>query len=355
MFGSHKKNIKRLLVIRFSAMGDVAMTVPVLYTLAVQNPELRITMLTRTRFTPLYEWLPTNVQVKGIDLQKYDGIMGLTRLYKSLQNLHVDAVADLHDVLRSKYLRTCFSLSGTQIAVVQKGRKEKKALIGHGQEHPALQPMIERYADVFRSLGLTINLSQTFSPNLKCEDFSAIWTLTGKKVEGEKWIGVAPFAAHRQKIYPVDKMQQVVNMLAEHGHKIFLFGAGKKETDMLHTWEEAYEAKSPQAGKVICVRDQVEGLKNEMLLMSKLDLMISMDSANMHIASILGIPVLSIWGATHPKAGFRGYGQQASNEIQRDLPCRPCSIYGKTPCLYGDLRCMDIAPEAIVQHALNIL
>ena len=222
MFGSHKKNIKRLLVIRFSAMGDVAMTVPVLYTLAVQNPELRITMLTRTRFTPLYEWLPTNVQVKGIDLQKYDGIMGLTRLYKSLQNLHVDAVADLHDVLRSKYLRTCFSLSGTQIAVVQKGRKEKKALIGHGQEHPALQPMIERYADVFRSLGLTINLSQTFSPNLKCEDFSAIWMLTGKKVEGEKWIGVAPFAAHRQKIYPVDKMQQVVNMLAEHGHKIWI-------------------------------------------------------------------------------------------------------------------------------------
>ncbi len=92
-----------------------------------------------------------------------------------------------------------------------------------------------------------------------------------------------------------------------------------------------------------------------MLLMSQLDLMISMDSANMHIASIFGIRVLSIWGATHPKAGFSGYGQTPDSEMQVNIPCRPCSIYGKKPCKFGDMRCMEIAPDMIVQKATNMI
>jgi ADP-heptose:LPS heptosyltransferase len=106
---------------------------------------------------------------------------------------------------------------------------------------------------------------------------------------------------------------------------------------------------------VLNVSGALGGLKNEMLLMSQLDVMLSMDSANMHIASILGTPVISIWGATHPKAGFSGYGQDSRNEQQLSLPCRPCSIYGKKPCQFGDLRCMNIAPETIVKATLNLL
>jgi len=355
MFGSHKdSSIKRLLVMRFSAMGDAAMTVPVLHALASQHPDLRITVLTRTRFVPLFEWLPANVQVKGVDFDQQDGLIGLTRLYNRLKKGHFDAVADLHDVLRSKYIRTCFSMAGTRVAVIDKGRKEKKELIGNGQTHPALKPMMKRYAEVFGALGFEINLSKKIQVDLHNESMTPVRSLVGRKQAGEKWVGVAPFAAHAQKIYPLERMRQVVNQLADRGYKVLLFGAGKKEADILAQWERPSATPNPQFSiQSIC--GKLGGLKNEMLLMARLDLMLSMDSANMHIASIFGTPVLSIWGATHPKAGFSGYGQTPDSELQLDLPCRPCSIYGKTPCKWGDLRCMNIQPERVVEAAVNML
>ena len=355
LLSSRTKSIKRLLVMRFSAMGDAAMTVPVLHALATQHPDLRITMLTRSRFVPMFEWLPANVQVKGIDLNNYHGLGGLTRLYRQLKSAQFDAVADLHDVLRTKYLRTCFSLSGTPVAVINKGRHDKKALIGHALDHEALRPMPERYADVFRTLGLSLTLPGHMSLNLKQESFAAVRQVAGIKQPGQRWIGIAPFAAHSQKIYPLERMQQVVNALADQGHHVFLFGAGKAESAILTQWVESYNHNGKHTNHVINTSGALGGLKNEMLLMSQLDVMLSMDSANMHIASILGTPVLSIWGATHPKAGFSGYGQPSSHELQLSLPCRPCSIYGKTPCQFGDLRCMNMAPETIVNATLNIL
>lgn len=347
MFGLKKKDeIKRLLIMRFSAMGDVAMTVPVVHHLAEQHRDLRITVLTRDRFVPLYEWTPANVEVIGIDFNKVEGINGLTKLYTSLKQRNFDAVADLHDVLRTKYLRTCFSVGGAIVKHVNKGRKDKHALIGNGQNATPLRPMVERYADVFRSLGLDIDVSTPPRINLCGEDFCPIRNFAGIKEEGDKWIGIAPFAAHAQKIYPLESMKKVAEMLAGKGYKVFLFGAGKTESAELASWEMP---------GVVSICGKLGGLKNEMLLMSKLNLMISMDSANMHIASLFATPVLSIWGATHPKAGFEGYGQTADSVMQLDLPCRPCSIYGNKPCQFGDLRCMDFTPQAIVDKACKIV
>ena len=90
--------------------------------------------------------------------------------------------------------------------------------------------------------------------------------------------------------------------------------------------------------------------------MSHLDAMVSMDSSNMHLASLTGTPVVSVWGATHPYAGFLGWGQSTDNIVQIDLECRPCSIYGQKPCRRGDYACMNgIAPETIVDKIENIL
>ena len=90
--------------------------------------------------------------------------------------------------------------------------------------------------------------------------------------------------------------------------------------------------------------------------MSHLDVMVSMDSANMHMASLVNIPVVSIWGATHPLAGFMGYHQSLDNAVQTDMDCRPCSIYGQKPCQFGDYRCMmAITPQMIVEKIANVL
>lgn len=331
---------------RFSAMGDVAMTVPVIYALATQHPSLRITVLTRTKLAPMFSWLPANVQVKGIDFKDHDGLIGLTKLFNSLRDGNFDAVADIHDVLRTKYLRTCFLMNGTKVASIDKGRDEKKELIGCGQTHKPLKPMMERYADVFRSLGFELDFTKSMRPDLRSEDFKPVYAVSGRKQPGDVWVGVAPFAAHAQKVYPVDRMHEVVRRIESRGCKVFLFGSGQSEVEEMKRWTSE---------NVICTSDRMGGLFNEMLLMSKLDVMISMDSANMHIASIFGIPVVSIWGATHPKAGFSGFGQKPESELQLDLPCRPCSIYGNKPCQFGDMRCMNISPDDVVERVFGLI
>ena len=294
---------KKLLIIRFSAMGDVAMLVPVVHDLATQYPDTSITILTRERLTPFFDWMPSNVETLGVNLKDYEGLRGLGRLYTRLKPLQFDAVADMHDVLRSKYLRTRFRFAGIPaVAVIDKGRREKKELIGQGQTHAPLPAMTDRYAQVLSQLGMPVSLSykQAFDPS--GEDLSAVIDLFGKKPEGEHWVGVAPFAAHENKVYPLSKMHEVVKTLSGRGMRIFLFGAGKHESEVLADWEEG--------NQVVSICGKMKGLHDEMLLMSQLDLMLAMDSSNMHIASIVGPhhrgqqpslpPMLHLWQGAMP-------------------------------------------------------
>ena len=120
----------KILVIRFSAIGDVAMTIPVIYSFAVQYPQHQITVLSRNTLAPLFDGLPPNITFHGVDLKgEHAGIMGLEWIYKDLKKEHFDAVADFHDVLRSKYLRIRFRLAGVKVAHLDKGRSGKRKLV----------------------------------------------------------------------------------------------------------------------------------------------------------------------------------------------------------------------------------
>ena len=146
-------------------------------------------------------------------------------------------------------------------------------------------------------------------------------------------------------------MEQVVDSLATNKNiRIFLFGAGQKESDTLEKWSSHHTNVENMAGKL-------QNMGEELALMSHFEVMLTMDSGNMHLASLAAIPVVSIWGATHPLGGFLGYGQKMDDVLQRtDLPCRPCSIYGNAPCKFGDYRCLTgIAPETVVKKVLGTL
>ncbi len=342
--------MKKLLIIRFSAMGDVAMTVPVVHSLARQHGDLRVTMLTQKRFAPLFAWMPSNVEVMGVDLAEHGGLAGLERLYGTLKERGFDAAADLHDVLRTKFLRTRLRMGGVRTAVVDKQRKKKEELMGRGQTAAPLVPMVERYADVVRRLGydVTLDYERAFRPGE--ENLAPLYNRVGRKRSGDVWVGIAPFAAHDTKVYPPELMRRAAAALEERGYRIFLFGAGKKEGETLARWEQEAPLHRTQS---VC--NGLGGLHNELLLMSRLDAIVAMDSANMHMAAMMGTPTVSVWGATHPKAGFLPWNQPADRIVQRDdLDCRPCSVYGKTPCRLGDLRCMrGIAPETIVAKVVE--
>lgn len=326
--------MNRLLIIRFSALGDVAMTVPVITSLANSNQNLSITILTQKRMVDLFSWMPANVTVIGVNLHDYHGISGLNRLFQDLKTGNYDFVADLHDVLRTKYLRTRFRIMGTNVAVIRKGRADRKALIGHGLNHEPLKPVTEKYAAVFKELGMELEIN--YAPPV----------VTDAEIPFEVHqpaIGIAPFAAHQGKVYPLDLMQKVVDMLADGGNQVFLFGAGREEASLLEAWEKT---------NVTSTVGKCGGLKQEMCLMSRLQMMISMDSSNMHMAALMGTRTISVWGATHPKAGFTAWNQPDESIIQIPMDCRPCSIYGSKPCKKGNYPCMrEITPEMIVDLA----
>ena len=336
--------MKRLLVIRLSAMGDVAMTSPVLQALRRESPELEIYVLTRPFFRPFYRDVE-NVKFVDIDIKgRHKGIAGIVRLWRDIKkDINPDAVADLHDVLRSKLLRTLFRLGGVRVAVLDKGRKEKKNLIKSGWKRcNHLRSTHARYADVFRQLGFKMKPASEISHKPR-----AIPSEFGSK--DKLWIGIAPFAQHFGKMYPLKSMTKVIEELSKYDNlKIFIFGGGPTEKSVAETFEGDFPNVVSAIGKV--------SLSEECDLTANLDLLISMDSSAMHMASLEGVRVVSIWGATHPSAGFLGLGQSLEDVVQLPLECRPCSIYGKAPCRRNDYACMnDIAPEIVIGRVKSIL
>lgn len=327
---------KHILVIRFSAMGDVAMIVPVLRAFTEQYPSVKITVATKAFFKPFFSGLK-NVEVYAADLKgKHKGIIGLYKLSRELKVLNFDAVADLHNVLRSKILK--FFFAGKKVVQIDKGRTEKKALTS-GKIFHQLKTTHQRYADVFEQLGYQIDLSNPEFPQ-KAKLTPKLKSFISNPEN--KTIGIAPFAAHESKMYPLGKMEVVITELSKE-YNVILFGGGKKEVKILDAIATKYINVSSVAGKL--------SLEEELDLISNLDVMLSMDSGNGHLAAMLGKKVITIWGVTHPYAGFVPFNQPEDSQLTADrsqYPKIPTSIYGnKYPEDYENTA-GSIAVETIV-------
>lgn len=335
-------------------MGDVAMLVPVVYSLAKQYPHLRITVLSRAFARTFFDKLPPNVNFMDADLNKeYKGLRGLSALYRRLKAKHFTAVADMHDVLRTKYLRLRFEFDRYRVAHIDKHRAGKKRLVKRTDKRLVQQATtFENYAEVLARLGYPVQLEfrSIFPPQGGNLRLLSQKEYTEKK-SFQQWIGIAPFAAHPTKEYPLEKMEQVVSLLcSKHPNaRIFLFGAGERERECFKAWSQRF-------ARCIPTDTVAKNLGEELVLMSHLDVMVSMDSANAHLASAVDVAVVSIWGATHPYAGFMGWRQTEATAVQLPLPCRPCSIYGDKPCYRGDMACMaGITPEMVVERVERVL
>ena len=323
---------QHIAVMRLSAMGDVAMTVPVLRAFAEQNPDVKITLISRPFFEPFFEGIPNLSFFAFDEKNRHQGFFGLLRLFQDLNALSIDAFADLHNVLRSKVVRTLFSLSGKKTATIDTGRAEKLALTrSENKIFKPLTTMFERHAKVFEQLGFKVDLSSRSFGTTFPEKAIVSNAILKMLVENEKIsdfsgikIGIAPFAQYDSKVYPLDLMQQVVDQLAENkNYKILLFGGGKKEIELLNSLSKGKKNVVVVAGKL--------KLQQELQLISNLNVMLSMDSGNAHIAAMLGVKVITLWGATHPFAGFSPYNQPLENGLVADsnlFPKLPTSVFG---------------------------
>jgi len=346
--------MRKFLVIRLSAFGDVAMSVPVIRAVCTQNKDIHLCLLSRKHFQPLFKGIPNLSFIEPDLYGKHKGVAGLYKLYREASEKNrFEAVIDLHDVLRSRMLSTFSRLSGKKVHRIDKGRKEKKALINQGKR--LLKPLkhtTERYGDVFRKAGLDVDLRLLKPQKNVFEPSEQLKKITGGSEIEKKWIGIAPFAFHAEKMYPLEKMKEVIARLNQENVRIFLFGGGEEEK------KAALEISSSHDG-VTTIIGRLD-LNDELALMAQINVMLTMDSANMHLAALVGTKVISIWGATHPFAGFTAFGQhEPKNLIQiptEQLNCRPCSIFGNKACFRKDLACLNwIAPETIYKRVLDEL
>lgn len=329
-------------------MGDVALLTPVVQAFTQRYPDVAITIVTRQKFAVFFEQF-ANVRVVGADFDgRHGGVAGLFRLFRELrQMVSFDVLVDAHQNLRSGVLKNLFRLVGVPSVTIDKGRAEKRALTR--KENKVRRPLphtVVRYAHAFTRAGFALQPTNRFKfPQINSAEAELTEFLNRQAmVANAPWLGIAPFAQHAQKMWPFERFAPLLEqLLTNQPPTIFLFGGGAAETAQLQTLRQQF----PQ---VIVVAGQVS-LAAELALIRQLNGMLCMDSGNMHLAALSGVPVLSIWGATHPDAGFGPWGQgnEAILQVSTDiLTCRPCSVFGDKPCWRGDLACLnDISVKAV--------
>jgi ADP-heptose:LPS heptosyltransferase len=140
-------------------------------------------------------------------------------------------------------------------------------------------------------------------------------------------------------------MEKVIeSLLKDPENEIYFFGGGKKEKDQIDLLIKKFQETNSCAGKY--------NLDEELKIISNLDAMIAMDSANAHLASIFGVKTTTLWGATHPFAGFFPFLQPLSNGLTPDLkryPNLPCSVYGNKTCEGYEEAMRTILPDSVVE------
>ena len=341
-----KKHSRNVLVMRLSVLGNVAMAIPVLYPVCKANPDTRFIMLTKKWPASMFHDRPANLKVVDFDVKEnHRGLVGLLKLSAQLYKLYdIDAVADLHNVSGTWVIDSYMRFKGAQIARLDREKPKRRALVTHKTAEP-VTPIHERYRKVFRELGF--EAPDTFTRLYEGRDWP-VSPIVLDKEPGQRWIAISPFSSHTNKAYPLEQMEKVIAELSKReNYWIFLMGGGKSEKIALRPIARKYK-------RVISMAEVKHKFIDEYALFAKCDLMLTMESANMHLASLVDLQAMTIWGPTSPACGYLGYNQVVEDDIQLDMDCRPCSINGDKPCKYGDYRCLkNIDPEYIAQHVIE--
>ena len=337
----------RILVLCFSALEDIAMTVPVFRALFEAHPELQVSLVTSTKAQPMFKEFKRLQVVPIVFNAKHWEWKALFQLFRELkaQNKYT-AVADLQRGLSSFALGGFFQLSGYRVVRVNNGRKEQKALTRSQKKiFKPLTHAVFRYATVFQKLGFEVPVADTFFAS-KPQFHPKFTTWENPQ---QKWIGMAPFAVELGKRYPLDQMQKVIAYLQQK-HRIFLFGGETEEKKQGIVWAKAFP-------NVVVVEEELN-FEESLDLIPYLDLMISLDSAYGHMGANAQVPVVSIWGQTHPYGGSAPFGQSDKNALipdRKQFPELPVSVDGNKKGIDMGAIFKTIPPKKILEKILEVL
>jgi len=280
---------RSILAYRFSSLGDVALTVPVLKTLEATDPDLKIYFATQPAFKGLFSTLK-NVEVIDADIYgSHKGLMGIKKLQKECSQKPFDIAIDLHNTLRSKLLSTLLKLKKKKVVTYDKMRDKRKEFIKSKQLTSPLPHVTSLYMEAFRSVSNSEQICDGpwIKPALELEMIDRI-KLAGLLPKTGKWICVAPFSKHGSKQWV--KMLPLLKDLARlEDIKLFCMAFGEWETMIAKEWKKDIPG--------LYIISEGFTLEEQLSTIASMDAMVSMDSANMHLAALVGTPVVSIWMA----------------------------------------------------------
>jgi len=338
----------RILVVRFSSLGDLVLTSSPIKSLQQAYPQAEIFFLTKDRYCGIAAELPFVSQIISFDSDtKHKGIAGFFNLIEELKSFKFDIIVDLHSNWRSFLVRRF-------LAAPHKVKYHKRSWARFLMVHwKWLKIKPQHTLELYQSALCKLGISGSILPpqlDLKPEDSNwAISYLKERKVfSGDYLIGLSPGAKWETKRWDKEKFAETGQILAgKLNAKIIIFG-DEKEKELANRITQSLTGKNP----ITAI-----GLKLNQLtaLIDRCKILISNDSGLMHIATARKVPVVAIFGPTHPKLGFTPFGEK-SIALSANVQCSPCSLHGQTPCYQKSRFCLDfISPQKVVEESLKIL
>lgn len=317
----------KILVIRFSSLGDVVLITPLFQKIKHTYPSSHVSFLTDCKFIDLFGTDPNIDRIIPYDVSG-ESLMYLLRYLKKIREERYDIIIDCHVIPRSLFF--LFLGRPARRRRLNKFSIQRRLMVkSHNRKR--IPHIVDRYLATF--IGKNGN---DYKPKIYLEkrEIEKIKNLLSKKKGSKKVVGFAPGASKKAKMWQLEKLQNLALTLTEKNNVyIILFGNKNEISIVKRIQEELQDRCLNLVGKT--------GIRELALFLNGCDVLFSADSGTMHIAVAVGTPVVSIFGPTVPEFGFTPYNQK-SVVVSKPLPCRPCSLHGTDTCPLGHHNCMKL-------------
>lgn len=345
----------KILVVRFSSLGDIILSLPVYKNLKTFLPDSFVATAIKEKYAPILQGNPYMDLI--LTLREGESILSFL---KKVKKEKFTVLIDLHNNLRSNLI-SIFSGIPKKIRC-RKAVWERRLFVSKRIYDPELKRhTLDRYLDTLKELGI---VPQHFPPELPLEVLGAdtsqpkffVPQLSSKNFsellssipQATPLIGINPGSVWKTKQWLPERFAETADALIEETNcKILLFGS-EKDSEAVNS--VAQSMKHPPIN--LCGRTD---LKTLTWLISKCSLFITNDSGPMHLACAVDVPVVAIFGPTTRELGFFPFGRRC-RVVELDLPCRPCSLHGGDKCPLTHFRCMkDLTAEMVLQPCREFL
>ncbi|GBU07972.1 glycosyl transferase family 1 [Bacteroidales bacterium] len=346
----------KTLVVRYSQIGDVLISIPLIYSLAKQNPGDNFTVLTNPKFVGLFAQMPCNVVLMPMIYRKKKiplrGLLYLMQRYflvlKLLLFSDFDKVVLLQNGSFEDQLKWIYELKKSKVSMINlksflSPQKLQKPFVA------STESLLDIFISTFAHVGYC-NLTKEFDISYYKNTENKLALLSKNEIDAKRiLVGIAPFSRLEAKVFPLDEMEKVIDYFKDYPNvQVLIFGGGENEKRIAENWKAKFPSIIPLIGKL--------SFDEELIVIAACKLMVSMDSANLHLASLLKIPAVSIWGPSHPDLGYYPYNEKKENAILLNLSCSPCSFWGENACTNKrKYACMDISPKIVIYKIESLL